>query len=320
MTTRLASISLDLDNQWSYLKIHGDPGWEDHPSYLDTVVPRFLDFFGRRGLRLTVFVVGQDAALDKNRPALASITAAGHEIGNHSFRHEPWLHLYSPEEIAREIEDAERHIEEATGRRPRGFRGPGFSMSAATLEALARRGYDYDASSFPTFLGPLAKAYYFMTARLDEEEKARRKELFGRFSDGFRPLAPHWIECGGGPMLEIPVTTVPIVRVPFHVSYIVYLAIFSRVLAKLYLRTVLTLCRMLAVSPSILFHPLDFLGPEDEVGLGFFPGMAMPRERKLALVGEVVDLLGRSFELVPMGEHARRCKAEGGLRTVPAMR
>ena len=33
-----ASISLDLDNLWSYMKIHGDAGWDDYPSYLDTLV------------------------------------------------------------------------------------------------------------------------------------------------------------------------------------------------------------------------------------------------------------------------------------------
>ena len=35
----VASISLDLDNQWSYMKTHGDPGWESFPSYLDAFVP-----------------------------------------------------------------------------------------------------------------------------------------------------------------------------------------------------------------------------------------------------------------------------------------
>jgi hypothetical protein len=28
----LASLSLDLDNLWSYMKTHGDPGWEDPAS------------------------------------------------------------------------------------------------------------------------------------------------------------------------------------------------------------------------------------------------------------------------------------------------
>jgi hypothetical protein len=37
-----ASISLDLDNLWSYLKTQGVSGWESFPSYLDVVVPRIL--------------------------------------------------------------------------------------------------------------------------------------------------------------------------------------------------------------------------------------------------------------------------------------
>src|SRR6476620_9768315 len=110
----IASLSLDLDNKWSYLKTHGDRGWETFPSYLDVVVPRFLDVVAKLDLRITVFVVGQDAALEKNRGALRSIAAAGHEIGNHSFHHEPWLHVYSPKEIEAEIVSAEESITDAT--------------------------------------------------------------------------------------------------------------------------------------------------------------------------------------------------------------
>src|ERR1700680_1732184 len=121
----VASLSLDLDNQWSYMKTHGDQGWDDYPSYLDVVVPQFLIFLAARGLRITCFVVGQDAALERNRDALAALSAGGHEIGNHSFRHEPWLHLYSEEELETELEQAEEAIGTATGQRPIGFRGPG---------------------------------------------------------------------------------------------------------------------------------------------------------------------------------------------------
>ena len=108
----LSSLSLDLDNQWSYMKTHGDAGWESFPSYLDTVIPRFLEQFADLGLTTTVFVVGQDAALEKNAAALASIAAAGHEIGNHSFHHEPWLHRYSREQLECELERAELAIEQ----------------------------------------------------------------------------------------------------------------------------------------------------------------------------------------------------------------
>ena len=78
----IASLSLDLDNKWSYMKTHGDAGWDKYPTYLDLVVPRFLKVLHERDMKMTVFIVGQDAAREENFEALASISAAGHEIGN----------------------------------------------------------------------------------------------------------------------------------------------------------------------------------------------------------------------------------------------
>ncbi len=31
MRKPIASLSLDLDNKWSYMKTHGDAGWESFP-------------------------------------------------------------------------------------------------------------------------------------------------------------------------------------------------------------------------------------------------------------------------------------------------
>ena len=189
-----ASLSLDADNQWSYMKIHGDAGWESFPSYLDALAPRALDLLSRRGLRITFFVVGQDAALVENRESLASLAAAGHEIGNHSFRHEPWLHRYSDAELDEELTRAEEAIEAATGAHPAGFRGPGYSLSATTLRVLVRRGYAYDASTLPTYIGPLARAYYFRTAELTPEQRTERELLYGTWSDGRRAVRPYrWL-------------------------------------------------------------------------------------------------------------------------------
>lgn len=309
-----ASLSLDLDNLWSYLKIHGDPGWEALPSYLDVFVPRVLAFLARRDLRITFFVVGQDAAREENRQALASIAAAGHEIGNHSFHHDSWLHLYSEAEIERELERAEEAIGRATGRRPVGFRGPGFSLSEATLRALAKRGYRYDASTLPTFLGPLARAFYFRTAGLSQEERRRRSALFGTFSDGLRPIRPYRWRLGDGNLLEIPVTTLPLLRTPIHLSYVLYLDLFSPALGKLYFDTALRVCRWAGVTPSILLHPLDFMGGDDTDRLSFFPAMRRPSAWKVARAGEHLASLSKGFEVIPLGEHAEKLERGERLR------
>lgn len=310
----VASLSLDLDNLWSYLKIHGDPGWESLPSYLDVAVPRILGFLAARGLRITFFVVGQDAARTENREPLAALAAAGHEIGNHSFRHESWLHLYSEAELEEELARAEEAIERVTGRRPTGFRGPGFSLSAGTLAVLARRGYRYDASTLPTFLGPLARAYYFRTAGLTEEQRRQRSALFGTFRDGLRPIRPYRWRVGETGMTEIPVTTLPLFRTPIHVSYVLYLDLLSPALGRLYFETALRLCRLTGVQPSILLHPLDFLGCDDTDALSFFPAMRRPSAWKLERVSEHLAALTRRFEVVTLGEHAERLARSGRLR------
>jgi hypothetical protein len=300
----LASLSLDLDNQWSYMKTHGDPGWEAFPSYLDVVVPRALSLLAERGLTITWFIVGQDAAIDANRGALASIADTGHEIGSHSFRHEPWLHLYDEAELEWEIATAEEHIARATGQVPRGFRGPGFSLSAATLHVLVRRGYRYDASTFPTFIGPLARAYYFMTTALTAEEAGRRRTLFGSWRDGVRPVAPYRWRSSAGELIEVPVTTLPILRLPIHLSYILYLSAAAPRVAIAYFRAALDLCRLTRTEPSILLHPLDFLGREDATGLSFFPAMGMAAEQKLAVVRRALEALTDRFTVVTVGHHA----------------
>ncbi len=318
MNKPVASVSLDLDNQWSYMKTHGDPGWESLPSYLSLVVPRVLEFLRNRRLTITWFIVGLDAKRANDRSVLREITAAGHEVGNHSFHHEPWLHLYSEEAIESEIRDTEDAIESATGARPTGFRGPGFSLSPAVLRVLARRGYRYDASTFPTFLGPLARAYYFAKSRdLSSDEKNKRKLLFGKFSEGLRPLRPYRWQTPNGPILEIPVTTLPLAKAPIHVSYLLYLAGYSPALARLYWATALRLCRITGTEPSLLLHPLDFLGGDDVAALDFFPAMRQRGMSKVALVGEFLDAMSRHFHLVPMGIHAEKIAAR---RSLPSRR
>jgi hypothetical protein len=104
----------------------------------------------------------------------------------------------------------------------------------------------------------------------------------------------------------------PLTRVPIHVSYVLYLASVSARAAHLYFANALRLCRLRGVEPSILLHPLDFLGAEDCPALAFFPGMDVALSAKLEIVGELFDILSARRELVTMGEHARRAGATDG--------
>jgi hypothetical protein len=315
----LASVSLDLDNLWSYLKIHGDDGWQSRPSYLDVFVPHALETLDQLGIKITFFIVGLDAAEDRNGRALRAIAEAGHEIGNHSFEHEPWLHLYTPEQVRSELQQADAAIAAATGRKPVGFRGPGFSWSEDVLETLVELGHRFDASTLPTYLGPLARAYYFWTAKMTAEERAKREGLFGKFSDGLRPVKPYrWQLKSGRHILEIPVTTMPLFKTPFHFSYLAYLSNFSPALMHFYFGMALAACRLTRTEPSFLLHPLDIIGGDQIPQLKFFPGMDISSQRKTELFKTVLGKLGERYDIVPMGVHARAIESRGNLalRTV----
>ncbi|HEY9085490.1 MAG TPA: polysaccharide deacetylase family protein [Candidatus Tyrphobacter sp.] len=297
-----AALSLDLDNLWSYLKIRGDERWREYPSYLPALVPLVLERLTRAGQRITFFLVGKDAEREENGEALRAIVRAGHDVGNHSHRHESWMHRYAADEVREEIANAERAIAAATGITPRGFRGPGFALSPAILGVLAERGYRYDASTLPTFIGPLARAYYFRRSKLDATQRAERATLFGAWRDGFLPNRPY--RCGGGALLELPVTVMPGVRTPFHVSYLLYLASYSRPAALAYLESALALCAWTKTMPSLLLHPLDFLGRAEAPGLEFFPGMHLSGAFKRAFVDDVIAAYARRFHIVAMDDAA----------------
>lgn len=312
----LASLSVDLDNQWSYMKTHGDPGWEIFPSYLDVVVPRILEALDEFRLPATFFIVGKDASLEKNHLALRQITMHHHEIGNHSFSHEPWFHQYSRQEVEREVELSELWIEEVTGVRPRGWRGPGFSFSQTLLEVLSKRGYRYDATTFPTYLGPLARMVYLMNSRLDRADRKKRNHLFGNVADGLRPLRPfQWQLAGNDSLLEIPVTTMPLLRLPMHASYLLYLARHNQAIARTYFNLALDLCRKTRTTPSFLLHPTDFLGKDDVPELGYFPAMDQSSSWKMQQIRTVLGTFARQFDVVTLGAQATRL--ERGVHYLP---
>jgi peptidoglycan/xylan/chitin deacetylase (PgdA/CDA1 family) len=78
---------------------------------------------------------------------IASIAEDGHEVASHSYSHY-LMNSFSREEEREEIEKTTAAIEQATGKRPRGWRSPLYSTTGQTLELLAECGYVWDAS-FP---------------------------------------------------------------------------------------------------------------------------------------------------------------------------
>jgi hypothetical protein len=80
----------------------------------------------------------------------------------------------------------------------------------------------------------------------------------------------------------------------------------------------LAACDLTKTEPSILLHPLDFLGRGDVVRLDGFPSMDVPRAQKLDILHECVEALSRKFSLCTVAEHSAHAARSTGLRTLSA--
>src|SRR5437870_1004652 len=80
-----------------------------------------LDTLATSDVPAAFFLVGEHV---RRFPAIARrVAAAGHEVGNHTLRHQK-LHLRGPRRIREELERAHELIVDATSRVPRSFRAP----------------------------------------------------------------------------------------------------------------------------------------------------------------------------------------------------
>lgn len=98
--------------------------------------PAILDVLERHRARATFLLIGKRAA--RHPDLVRAITAAGHEIGNHSHTH-PAATFWTagPARLAREIDDAQRAIHAAAGITPAFFRPP-VGMANLFLDPLLR--------------------------------------------------------------------------------------------------------------------------------------------------------------------------------------
>ena len=199
---------------------------------------------------------------------------------------------------------------------PRGFRGPGFFVdqtrcfvswpigAISTMQRLS----EHSQSAEPRLL------------LQDDEAEQRRTGAARRIvwdaggGVGSRISPSHGRWEARAELTEVPVTTFPGLRTPIHLSYLTYLGGKALPVASAaYFRTALTLCRLTGNPPSMLLHPLDFLGSEDDDGIPrFFPGMDLFSGRKLELAHHFLDQLQDTFELAPIDDYVRELPTTKG--------
>jgi len=285
---RLASVSVDLDEIPNYFEIHGlgEPAGRAASLVYDLALGRLLSLADAGRFPLTLFTIGRDVARQEARDGLRGAASAGHEIANHSLDHRYDLVRLGRDEIARQIEEAARLIEEATGQRPVGFRAPGYTITDEVFEILEDLGIAYDASVFP------CPAYFAAkTAAIGAIAVRGRKsrsivdtpKVLLAPTRPYRIGTPYWKRGTG--LLEIPVQVTRGLRLPF-IGTSVTLAGPSR--ARL-------LAKMCIGEPlvNLELHGIDVLDAEDglEALRPHQPDVRVAHARKLESILAVVEEL-----------------------------
>jgi hypothetical protein len=207
----LASLSVDLDSLAHYHAIHALPPPPPGP---DPVHGRALERFGelcaRLGIRGTAFAVGDRLSDPEAAAGVAALARAGHEVGNHSFSHDYALTLRHDVAVAEEVRRGGEAVERVTGRRPAGFRAPGYTLSAPLLRALVAQEYRYDSSTFPALPYWLAKGAVMAALALSGRPSGAildRPRVLAAPRCPYRPDASEPYAPGDLPILELPITT-----------------------------------------------------------------------------------------------------------------
>jgi hypothetical protein len=280
------SVSVDVDGIHHHLRGYGiaaeraaaSPVWE-------RAVPRFLEVFGRLGLRATFFVIAEDAR-DQAAP-LRALFAAGHEIASHSHSHALPFATLGPQALEREVRGSREALEAALDAPVRGFRAPGWSVSRAVIRAVEKAGYAYDSSIFPSpaYLAGLLS----MRRRLGG---AVRIDLADSLRFAFSRRGPHRL----GSLWEIPVTVTRWLRIPYYHTLDALLGprVFDRLGASFARR---------GEPVHFTLHAVDLLsGDEIDARLRGHPGAVLGWARKAARVQQTLAALLRTHRPVVLGE------------------
>jgi len=143
-------------------------------------MPRILDLLSEHGVKATFFVPGHTALAF---PSIVRDIAIDHEVGHHGWVHEDPRSL----DRAGEIEVLEKGLDaldRAAGVKPVGYRSPGWSLSAHTLDLLSERDFIYDSSDF-------AGDYYPYYARSGDVVTSDGAYRFGEATETVE-IPPSW--------------------------------------------------------------------------------------------------------------------------------
>jgi len=241
------ALTIDVED---YFQVNAFAGkirfddWSNYPLRVGDNTQRILDILDEYDIRATFFVLGW---VGERLPSLTKeIHRRGHEVACHGYGHE-LIYVIGPERFRADIRRSKKLLEDQCGEPVNGYRAPSYSITKKSLWALdilVEEGFIYDSSIFPVM-----------------------HDTYG-ISDAKR--FPHILQTPAGPLVEFPLTTLPLhfgskeVRLPIAGGG--YLRLLPAELIKWGIERINTRENQPAV---LYFHPWEIDPEQPRIKAGF---------------------------------------------------
>jgi polysaccharide deacetylase family protein (PEP-CTERM system associated) len=145
-------LSVDVEDWFHILEAASAPDisqWNSLPSCVERNFRKLLDLFSEKNVRVTCFFLGYVA--EKYPHLVKEALNRGHEIASHGYAHR-LIYTMTPHAFLEDARKSKGILESISGQFVRGYRAPGFSVTADTpwfFEKLLEAEYQYDSSVFP---------------------------------------------------------------------------------------------------------------------------------------------------------------------------
>jgi hypothetical protein len=305
-TRRLAIIQVDTDGLWVIFQHFGYCYEEARDIMYESSIPRFLELFDTYGIKATFFVVGRDLLYPSRLSLLKTIVKKGHEVANHTMNHAEGFSFLPLKKKKQEIEEAEQIIEGKLGVKIKGFRTPSNDVDAETLKILEEKSYLYDSSILPTYYGPLLKLLKFASLKI-----SYKNHYLGRPQYGLSPLCPYYPSAkniwqkGSMKIIEVPITTMPGLRLPFHTSFT--FATYHLGLGCSLFNLGHSLLKMTSLPLNLVFHTNELSEPIREKITRRQFGLGLALKNKQKICHYILQAIQQDFKVVSTAEYIAAC-------------
>ncbi len=216
------TVQVDLDGLWTVLGYYGKRAEIAEDPIFYSAIPRFIELFDEYNIKATFFVIAKDLEIAKKRNLVKKIVQKGHEIASHSYSHAFGFRNLTHSQKVLEVQKADSLIQKISGKKPVGFKAPGYDMDESALRIIKELGYSYDSSVLPSFFYPPLQ---LINGLISFKIRTHGPKMVWGFAPNrpYRPSPDSIWKQGNFRLIEVPSTVIPVFRFPFQTVF-VYMA------------------------------------------------------------------------------------------------